>query len=65
MLSKVWILNKKFSIGAIVGSAYLYDVKAYSIQEDFNRNKQKHFSIISKYFDGYKSWIFNLKCKNV
>ena len=44
----------KISIGAIVGSAFLYDVKVYSNHEDFNRDKQKHFSIISKYFDGYK-----------
>jgi predicted transcriptional regulator len=44
----------KLSIGAIVGSAFLYDVKVNSNQEDFNRDKQKHFSIISKYFDGYK-----------
>ena len=44
----------KLSIGAIVGSAFLFDVKVYGNQEDFNRDKQKHFSIISKYFDGYK-----------
>jgi hypothetical protein len=42
------------SIGAIMGSAFLSDVKIYSNQEDFNRDKQKHFSIISKYFDGYR-----------
>jgi hypothetical protein len=44
----------KLSVGAIIGSAFLYDVKFYSNQEDFNRDKQKHFSIIPKYFDGYK-----------
>ena len=44
----------KLSGGAIIGSAFLYDVKVYSNQEDFNRDKQKHFSVISKYFDGYK-----------
>ena len=44
----------KLSIGAILGSAFLFDVKVYGNQEDFNRDKQKHFSIISKYFDGYK-----------
>jgi hypothetical protein len=44
----------KLSIGAILGSAFLFDVKVYDNQEDFNRDKQKHFSIISKYFDGYK-----------
>ena len=42
------------SIGAIIGLAFLSDVKVYSNQEDFNRDKQKHFSIISKYLDGYK-----------
>ena len=40
--------------GAIIGSAFLYDVKEYKNQEEFNRDKQKHFSIIRKYFDGYK-----------
>ncbi|HEX2408309.1 MAG TPA: ASCH domain-containing protein [Nitrososphaeraceae archaeon] len=44
----------KLTTGAIIGSAFLYDVKVYSNQEDFNRENQKHFSIISKYFDGYK-----------
>ena len=44
----------KLSIGAIIGSAFLYDVRVYSNKEDFNRDKQKHFSIISKYIDGYK-----------
>ena len=40
--------------GAIIGSAFLYDVKEYKNQEEFNRDKQKHFSVVSKYFDGYK-----------
>jgi hypothetical protein len=40
--------------GAIIGSAFLYDVKEYKNQEEFNKDKQKHFSIISKYFDEYK-----------
>jgi hypothetical protein len=40
--------------GAIIGSASLYNVKEYKSQEEFNKDKQKHFSIISKYFDGYK-----------
>jgi predicted transcriptional regulator len=40
--------------GAIIGSASLYNVKEYKNQEEFNKDKQKHFSIISKYFDGYK-----------
>ena len=44
----------KLSLSAIIGSAFLYDVKDYDNQENFNRDKQNHFSIISKYFDGYK-----------
>lgn len=44
----------KLTIGAIIGSAFVYDVKEYSNQEDFNKDKQKHFSIISKYLEGYK-----------
>jgi len=54
----------KLSIGAIIGSAFLYDVRVYSNKEDFNRDKQKYFSIISKYSDGYKYGflIRNAKC---
>ena len=44
----------KLTKGAIIGSAFLYDVKEYKNQEEFNKDKQKHFSVISKYFDGYK-----------
>ncbi len=44
----------KLRKGAIIGYAFLYDVKEYKSQEEFNKDKQKHFSIISKYFDGYK-----------
>ena len=44
----------KLTIGAIIGSAFLYDFKEYSNQEEFNKDKQKHFSIVTKYFDGYK-----------
>jgi ASCH domain len=44
----------KLTNGAIIGSAFLYDVKEYKKQEEFNKDKQKHFSILSKYFDGYK-----------
>ena len=44
----------KLRKGAIIGSAFLYDVKEYTSQEEFNKDKQKQFSIISKYFDGYK-----------
>ena len=42
------------TIGAIIGSAFLYDFKEYSNQEEFNKDKQKHFSLVTKYFDGYK-----------
>jgi predicted transcriptional regulator len=44
----------KLTKGAIIGSAFLYEVKEYKNQEEFNKDKQKHFSIISKYFEGYK-----------
>ena len=44
----------KLTIGAIIGSAFLYDFKEYNNQEEFNKDKQKHFSIVTKYFDGYK-----------
>ena len=44
----------KLTIGAIIGSAFLYDFKEYSNQEEFNKDKRKHFSIVTKYFDGYK-----------
>jgi hypothetical protein len=44
----------KLTKGAIIGSAFLYDVKEYKNQEEFNKDKQKHFSVISKYFYGYK-----------
>jgi hypothetical protein len=40
----------KLTIGAIIGSAFLYDFKEYSNQEEFNKDKQKHFSIVTKYF---------------
>jgi len=44
----------KLTIGAIIGSAFLYDFKEYSNREEFNKDKQKHFSLVTKYFDGYK-----------
>jgi hypothetical protein len=44
----------KLTIGAIIGSAFLYNFKEYSNQEEFNKDKQKHFSIVTKYCDGYK-----------
>jgi hypothetical protein len=37
-----------------IGYAFLYAVKEYKSQEEFNKDKQKHFSIIRKYFEGYK-----------
>ena len=33
---------------------HFYDIKEYKNQEEFNKDKQEHFSVISKYFDGYK-----------
>lgn len=44
----------KLTIGAIIGSAFLYDFKEYNNQEEFNKDKQKHFSMVTKYFEGYK-----------
>ena len=46
--------SNKFTIGAIIGSAFLYDVKEYSNQQDFETNRHKHFSLIPKYFEGYR-----------
>ncbi|MDX1371688.1 MAG: ASCH domain-containing protein [Nitrososphaeraceae archaeon] len=39
--------------GAIIGYAFLYDIKEYSNQEIFKNDKNKHFSIITKFFEGY------------
>jgi len=46
--------SKKFTIGAIIGSAFLYDVKEYSYQQEFERDRHKHLSVVTKYFEGYK-----------
>jgi hypothetical protein len=46
--------------GAIIGSAFLYDVNEYKNQDEFNKDKQKHFSILSNYFGGYKCLKYNL-----
>ena len=46
------------TIGVIIGSAFLYDFKEYNDQEEFNKDKQKHFSIVTKYFEGYKYGFF-------
>lgn len=29
--------------GSIIGSAYLYDVKEYNDEQEFNKDKHKHF----------------------
>jgi hypothetical protein len=34
----------KITKGTIIGSAFLYNVKKYKNQEEFNKDKQKHFS---------------------
>jgi len=40
----------KLTIGAIIGSVFLYDFKEYNNnQEEFNKDKQKHFSMVTKY----------------
>ncbi|HJS64427.1 MAG TPA: ASCH domain-containing protein [Nitrososphaeraceae archaeon] len=46
--------SNKFVIGAIIGSAFLYNVKEYSNREEFERDRHKHFSLITKYFEGYR-----------
>ena len=46
--------SNKFTIGAIIGSAFLYDVKVYSNREEFKKDRHKHFSVITKYFEGYR-----------
>jgi hypothetical protein len=46
--------SNKFTIGAIIGSAFLYDVKEYSNREEFEKDRHKHFSVITKYFEGYR-----------
>lgn len=40
--------------GAIIGSAFLYDVKEYSNNEDFIKDKNKHFAADTKYSEGYR-----------
>jgi len=46
--------SNKFTIGTIIGSAFLYDVKEYSNQQEFEKDRHKHFSVITKYFEGYR-----------
>ena len=45
--------SNKLTIGAIIGSAFLYDVKEYSNEQEFEKDRHKHFSVITKYFEGY------------
>jgi len=44
----------KLTIGSIIGSAYLYDVKEYNNEQEFIKDKLKHFSIITRFLEGYK-----------
>lgn len=46
--------SSKLITGSIIGSAYLYEVKEYNNEQEFNKDKHKHFSIVTKYFEGYK-----------
>ena len=46
--------SNKFTIGALIGSAFLYDVKEYSNQQEFEQDRYKHFFILTKYFEGYR-----------
>jgi hypothetical protein len=45
--------TNKLTVGAIIGSAFLYDVKEYNNREEFERDRHKHFSVVTKYFEGY------------
>ena len=49
----------KLTIGAIIGSAFLYDFNEYNNQEEFNKDKQKHFSMVTKYFEGLQIRFLN------
>ena len=46
--------SNKFTIGAIIGSAFLYDIKEYNNQQEFENDRHKHFSLVTKYFEGYR-----------
>ena len=46
--------------GAIIDSAFLYDVNEYKNLDEFNKDKQKHFSILSNYFGRYKCLKYSL-----
>lgn len=46
--------SNKFTIGTIIGSAFLYDVKEYNNQQEFEKDRHKHFSVVTKYFEGYR-----------
>lgn len=50
--------SNNFTIGAIIGSAFLYDVKEYSNEQEFEKDRHKHFSVITKYFEGYRYGFF-------
>lgn len=45
--------TNKLTVGTIIGSAFLYDVKEYNNREEFERDRHKHFSVVTKYFEGY------------
>jgi hypothetical protein len=44
----------KLTTGSIIGSAYLYEVKEYKNEQEFNKDKHKHFSIVTRFFEGHK-----------
>jgi predicted transcriptional regulator len=48
------INDNELTKGTIIGSAFLYDVKQYNNKQEFNKDRDKHLSIVSKYFEGYK-----------
>ncbi len=45
--------TNKLTVRAIIGSAFLYDAKEYNNREEFERDRHKHLSVVTKYFEGY------------
>lgn len=48
--------NGSITTGSIIGSAILIAVKKYTCENnsEFEKDKDKHFSTIEKYYEGYK-----------
>jgi len=46
--------KSKLITGALVGYAFLYDVKKYEDKQEFINDSKKHFSIENRYLESYK-----------